>query len=97
MPQDQLRRLLANYLELEQAQIIRQLLVVRCGLLAAVAFLLAVTTHALSTSAWTAMIALLLARPSGAWIVELRRQWRLATRLHSTANCTPLPGPMRKS
>jgi hypothetical protein len=85
MPQDQLRQVLAEYLELEQAQIFRHLLVVRCGLMAAVALLLAVATHALSDAAWSIVIGLILAAPLGAWLVELRCEWRLARRLNADA------------
>lgn len=83
MPQDQLRQVLAEYLELEQAQIFRHLMVVRCGLLAAVALLVALSTHALSIGAWIIMIGLILAAPLGAWIFELRCQWRLARHLNA--------------
>jgi hypothetical protein len=83
MPHDQLRQVLAEYLELEQAQIFRHLLVVRCGLMATIALLAALSTHALSVTAWSIMIGLILAAPIGAWIVELRCEWRLARRLNS--------------
>jgi len=83
MPNDQLRELLAEYLELEQSQIFRELLVVRCGRMAAVALVLALTTHVLSTAAWVITIGLILALPLGAWMTELRWQWRLAKRLNA--------------
>ena len=91
MPQDQLRHVVAEYLELEQAQVFRRLLVARCGRMAAVALVIAISTHALSTSAWIVTIGLILSAPLGAWIFELQCRWRLARHLDTTCRCTSRP------
>ena len=81
MTGEQLRQVLAESIALDQLQRFRHVLLIRCGLLAAVAVVAALTTHVLSRSAWAIAVALLLAAPLGAWIAELRCGWRLSRKL----------------
>ena len=78
---DRLKRILADYIALEQAQIFRRLLMRRCGLLSLVAAVLAGITHVFSAAVWGLIITLPLAVPAVAWIAETRIELRLVRAL----------------
>lgn len=78
---EELGGIMADYLALERARIFRRLLVKRFGLLAMCVLLLGIVLHAVPPIAvWFSMGAFV-TPPVWAWIVELRRDWRLARRL----------------
>jgi hypothetical protein len=52
IPPDRLKRILAEYIALEEAQIFRRLIMRRCGLLSLLAAVLASITHAFSGAIW---------------------------------------------
>ncbi len=76
---DQLSEIMAAYLALEHARILRRLLVKRFALLAAVVAAVGVVSLPAPAS-WFA-VALCVAVPAWAWIVELRYELRLVRRL----------------
>jgi hypothetical protein len=81
IPPDRLKRILADYIALEEAQIFRRL-VMRCGLLSLLAAVLASITHAFSGAIWALIITLPLAVPALAWIAEARIELRLGRALN---------------
>ena len=81
LPQDELGRVLADYVALDEARVFRRLLVTRFGLLALVAVLIAIVLPALPTTAKWMPTFLFLVPPVWAWIAELRLEARLARRL----------------
>ncbi len=81
IPPDRLKRILADYIALEEAQIFRRLVLRRCGLLSLVAAVLASMTHAFSGAVWALIITLPLAVPAVAWIAEVRIELRLSRAL----------------
>ena len=78
---DELGGILADYLALDRARIFRRLLVNRCGLVALIAALAGVLIPQAPQLATWCTVALFLALPLWAWIVEIRLEWRLARRL----------------
>ena len=81
IPPDRLKRILADYIALEEAQIFRRLVVRRCGGLSLVAAVLASITHVFSGAVWALIITLPLAVPAVAWIAETRIELRLVRAL----------------
>jgi hypothetical protein len=77
---DQLQAITADYLALERIRVFRRLLVKRCTILAVVAA--AVSLAWLSRFALWFSVALCLTPPAWAWIIEIRRGWRLAARVN---------------
>jgi len=82
IPPDRLKRILADYIALEEAQIFRRLVMRRCGLLSLLAAVLASMTHAFSGAIWALIITLPLAVPALAWIAEARIELRLGRALN---------------
>jgi hypothetical protein len=82
IPPDRLKRILADYIALEEAQIFRRLVMRRCGLLSLLAAVLASITHAFSGAIWALIITLPLAVPALAWIAEARIELRLGRALN---------------
>jgi hypothetical protein len=78
---EQLSGIVADFLAIEEARILRRLLVTRFGILALGVAVLGFGFHWLPPFASWFTLALFLTPPSWAWIVELRRDWRLARRL----------------
>jgi Flp pilus assembly protein TadB len=79
-PED-LNGIMADYLALEEARIFRRLLVTRFGILAFIAAIAGAGLHWLSPFATWFGVGVFLVPPVWAWIVELRRDRRLARRL----------------
>jgi Flp pilus assembly protein TadB len=78
---EQLCGILADYLALEKARAFRRLLATRFGALALIAALAGAGLHWLSPFASWFTVGVLLVPPAWAWIVELRRDYRLSRRL----------------
>jgi hypothetical protein len=76
--QEELGSILADYLALDRARILRRLMVVRFGLLALGAGLLETVIHGFSVLARSLTIGLFLVPPVWAWVVELARERRVA-------------------
>lgn len=81
MAPDRLKRILADYIALEHAQIFRRLVMRRCGVMSLVAAVLASITHIFSGAVWAFIITLPLAVPAVAWIAETRIELRLVRAL----------------
>jgi hypothetical protein len=79
--QGELSGIMADYLGVERARIIRRLLVIRCGLLALAAGIVGFGLHWLTQWASWISMGVLLTPPASAWIVELRRDLRLERRV----------------
>jgi hypothetical protein len=77
----ELNIILAEYLALDRARILRRLFVVRFGLLAGVSAVVALVVPGLSALARWLPPLLFLTPPLGAWLVELRTARRLARHL----------------
>lgn len=75
---EELRRLLADHIALDQARVLRRLLVVRCGSLAAAAAAFGLLGHGASLAARCVPPPLFLAMPLWAWVSERRLERRLA-------------------
>jgi hypothetical protein len=90
VPPETLSGILADYLALDQARLLRRLLVTRFGALAAVAILVAVLVPGLSIYARAIPTGLFVAPPIWAWIAELRLERRLSQTLDAV-------GSVRKS
>lgn len=69
--------MLADYLALDRARILRRLMVWRFGVLAAAAILLETVVHGFSAAARSLTLGLCLLPPAWAWIVELMRRRRI--------------------
>ena len=80
---DELSSLVREYLAVERARIWRRLLTTRFALLAALIVGSGVTLHWLPPLACWISGGLCGAAPMGAWIVELRRDWRLGRHLQA--------------
>jgi Flp pilus assembly protein TadB len=78
---DQLSRIMADYLALERARIVRRLLVRRFGLLALIVAVAGAGFHWLPPFASWFSVGIFLVPPASAWIVEVRRDRQLARRL----------------
>jgi len=78
---EELRALIAEFLSVERARIWRRLLTTRCMLLGALFVGTGITLHWLPPLAYWTTAGLCAAAPIGAWIVELRRDWRLGRHL----------------
>jgi hypothetical protein len=78
VPPDTLKGILTDYVALDQARMLRRLLVIRFGILVLVAIAVALAAPGLSMVARTIPIGLFLAPPAWAWIVELRLEHRLS-------------------
>ena len=78
---DQLSRILADYLALDRARIVRRLLVARFGFLALLAGVLGGIVHGLSPVVRSMTIGPLLLPPVWAWMCELRLERRLSRHL----------------
>lgn len=78
---EELSRIMADYLGLERARIFRRLLVKRFGLLAAAVLMLGTVLRAVPPIPMWFGVGAFVTPPVWAWIVELRRHWRLARRL----------------
>ena len=83
VPPEELNAIAADYLRLEQARIFRQLLVMRC-LVIAIAIAVAGAGFGLlpPVACWVS-VGIFLAAPAWAWIVEFRRESQLSRRLES--------------
>jgi hypothetical protein len=81
IPRDQLGSILADYLALDRARILRRLLVTRFGLLALLAAVLGTVVHGFFPFARWLTIGLLLLPPAWALMAELRLERRLSRRL----------------
>jgi hypothetical protein len=81
VPQKELGSILADYLTLDHARIVRRLLTIRCGALAIIAGVIGTVVHGFSWAARTGSVALFLVPPVWAWIVERRVALRLSRRL----------------
>ena len=78
---EQLSAVMAESLALEHVRVFRQLLVVRCGVIAlGIAFTGLILGLQHSFGYWFSML-VFLAAPACTWIVERRREWQLARRL----------------
>jgi hypothetical protein len=71
VPREELGRILADYLALDRARILRRLMVPRFGLLALAAALLETVLHGFSLVARLLTVGLCLVPPTWAWFVEL--------------------------
>lgn len=80
---EQLGSIMADYLAVERARIFRRLLVMRFGLLAFVAAIVGGVFHWLPPFGTWFSVGVFLVPPTWAWIIELRRDRRLARRLES--------------
>ena len=80
---DELRALLGEYLAVERARIWRRLLTTRFVLLGALIVSTGTTLHWLPPLACWVTGGLCGAAPIGAWMVELRRDWRLERHLQA--------------
>ena len=80
----QVRAIMAEYLALERARVLRRLLSWRFGLLAAVAAVLGFGFHRLSLFASWLSVGVCILIPLWAWVIELRCDRRLAQRLGQT-------------
>jgi hypothetical protein len=78
VPQEELGRILADYLALDRARILRRLMVPRFGVLALGAAILETLIHGFSVFARSFTVVLCLLPPVWAWIVELARERRLS-------------------
>jgi hypothetical protein len=78
---EELGGIMAEYLALERARMFRRLLVKRFGLLAAGVLILGVVLHVVPPIPMWFSVAAFVTPPVWAWIVELRRDCRLARRL----------------
>jgi hypothetical protein len=78
---DALNAIMADFVAVEHARVIRRLLLTRFGFLALIAGLLGATFHHLTSFAWSFSIGAFLAPPTWAWLIELRRSRQLARRL----------------
>ena len=76
LPQEELHRILADYLALDRARVLRRLMVPRFGVLALAACLFESLLHGFSVVARSFTVALCLLPPIWAWIVELSRERR---------------------
>ncbi len=86
LSREQLRRMLAEHLALERAQVFRRLLVKRCGVIALIVVALGVSTSLIpSVGTWT-IAGLFVAAPAGAWLRELHLQARVARVLSGVAS-----------
>lgn len=74
---------MAEYVSVERARVIRHLLMRRLGTLAAIPAVVGLAFHGLSAFASWFSIGICLSPPACAWIVELYRRRRLARRLES--------------
>lgn len=81
IPRDKLRGILAAYLALDRARIVRRLLVARFGLLALLAAVLGTAFHGFSLFARWFTTGLFLLPPIWAWMAELRLERRLSRQL----------------
>jgi Flp pilus assembly protein TadB len=78
---EQLSGIMADYLALERARAFRRLLVTRFGIMALMAAVIGAGLHRLLPFASWCSVGALLVPPVWAWMVELRRDLRLARRL----------------
>lgn len=78
---DELSGIMADYLALERARIMRRLLVMRCGSLALAAAVIGLAFHWLSPFASWFSVGAFLTPPAWAWFVEIRRHVQLSRRL----------------
>jgi Flp pilus assembly protein TadB len=78
---DQLSAIMTDYMALERARRWRRLFVARFGLLALLIAVAGAGLHWVSASPAWFSVGLCLAVPAWAWVVELRRDLRLARRL----------------
>jgi len=76
--QEEVSRILADYLALDRARFLRRLVVARFGLLALAAGLLETLIHGFSVFARSFTVGLCLLPPIWAWFVELARERRLS-------------------
>lgn len=81
MPRHELRRTLSDYLALERARVIRQVLVTRFGGIAAIAGSAMTIAHLFSPVARILAIGLCVVPPLGAWIAEIALAHRLVQRI----------------
>jgi uncharacterized membrane protein YcjF (UPF0283 family) len=77
---EQIGAIMAEYLALERARIYRRLLVTRFGLLALLAIIGTGFQWLPSFASWVC-VGVCVVAPIGAWLAELRCDWRLAQRL----------------
>ena len=81
IPQEELGHVLADYLALDRARILRRLMVPRFGVLALSAWLLETLLHGFSMVARSLTVGLCLLPPVWAWLVELTRERRVSGHL----------------
>jgi hypothetical protein len=96
VPKEELKVILAAYLELDRARVFRRLFVFRFGVLAVLATVVALTVPGLSLAARWLPPLLCLAPPAWAWVAEFRLARRLARHLR-VANIAEDHGDVRKS
>src|SRR4051812_30249362 len=80
LPPSELTTIMAEYIALEHVRLVRRLLVMRCGAIAAAVGGLGVGHWLPPFASWFSATAFL-ALPLSAWILELRRNARLGRRL----------------
>jgi len=83
VPPDRLNAIVADHLALERAQVVRRLLVTRCGLIALVLAIAGGFGWLPPLACWFGGGVFLLA-PVSAWVVELRLDRQLARRLEES-------------
>ena len=81
IPQEELGRVVADYLALDRARVLRRLMVPRFGVLALAACLLETLLHGFSVVARSLTVGLCLLPPVWAWLVELIRERRVSGQL----------------
>ena len=93
--EDELNAIAADYIALERLRIFRRLLVKRFGILTVIAA--AVSLSSLSRPAFWFNVSLCLTPPVWAWVLEARRERRLAERINGLSRHSLRPEKVVKS
>ena len=78
---DQLNAVMADCVALEHIRVFRQLLVVRCGVIAGVIAVGGLMLGVLHSFAYWFSVGVFIVAPAGAWVVERRRERSLSHKL----------------